>query len=126
MNLPGACTRGEKNIWGNYKAGLETSHILKHHVLHHRGQGEPTFHLRAVKFFKTALSRQIAEACRIQKLGEDAVLNSKDEFNRSKIRRLVIGDDKPVGPPQVMDDKEEEMQEEERNWEVERAQMRRI
>ena len=38
----------------------------------------------------------------------------------------MIGDDKPGDPPLAMDDKEEETQEEERNWEKERAQMRRI
>ena len=70
-----------KEHWANYKAGLENSHILKHHLLHHKGEGKPEFHLRPIGFFRTALSRQIAEACRIQKLGEEIILNSKDEFN---------------------------------------------
>ena len=58
--------------------------------------------------FHTALSRQIAEACRcrVQKWGEYIVLNSKDEFNRSKIRRLMIGEDKKTEPKKI--DKEEE------------------
>ena len=56
--------------------------------------------------FHTALSRQIAEACRVQKWGEYIVLNSKDEFNRSKIRRLMIGEDKKTEPKNI--DKEEE------------------
>ena len=79
-------------------------------------------------FFKTALSRQIAEACRIQKLGEEIILNSKDEFNRCKIRRLVINEDHTRGSK---DSKEEEEESEDREivdqgWEMERIQSRRI
>ena len=47
--------------------------------------------MKPVMFFKTALSRQIAEALRIQERREYIVLNSKVEYNRSKIGRLTLG-----------------------------------
>ena len=46
-----------KDHWRGYKEKAENSHIWKHHLLHHGGLGEPSFHLRAVTYFKTALSR---------------------------------------------------------------------
>ena len=108
---------------------METSHILKHHVLHHGGQGDPAFHLRPIQYFTTALSRQIAEACRVQKWGEEIVLNSKDEFNRSRIRRLMIGDDKKPDPKISIREEEEDTTgniAKEKGWEEERIQARRV
>ena len=49
--------------------------------------------MKPVRFFKTALSRQLAEALRIQERGEGVVLNSKAEYNRSKIGRLTLGEE---------------------------------
>ena len=63
---------------------------MKHHIIHHGGVGEPSFHLRPVKFLKTALTRQISEAIRISKWGEERVINSKGEYNRCKIGRLTL------------------------------------
>ena len=74
-----------KEHWRGFREKVENSHINKHHVIHHGGVGEPAFHLRPIKFFRTALSRQISEAVWIQRLGEDKILNSKAEFNRCKI-----------------------------------------
>ena len=82
-----------KQHWKDFKNKHEDSHILKHHQVHHGGRGEPSFHLRPVRYFKTALTRQIAEAVLIQRWGEDRVLNSKAEFNRCKISRLTLGEE---------------------------------
>ena len=51
--------------------------------------------LRVVKYHKSALSRQTAEAVRIRRRGgEGAVLNSRAEFNRCFIPRLrLVGED---------------------------------
>ena len=46
----------------------EKSHMWKHSVLHHQGEEVP-FRMKAVEFFKTALSRQTAEAVRIRRRG---------------------------------------------------------
>ena len=81
-----------KEHWRGFRSKAEDSHIHKHHQIHHGGEGEPKFHLRPVKFHQTALTRQIHEAVRIQRWGEDIILNSRSEFNRCKIGRLTIGE----------------------------------
>ena len=61
------------------------------HVLHHGKVGTPEFHLRPIKFHRTALERQIHEAVRIRRRGgEESLLNSKAEYNRCKITRLCL------------------------------------
>ena len=83
--------------WSAYRAGSEGSHILKHHMVHHGGQGEPKFHLRPVKYFKTPLARQVYEAVRIRRRGgEGNLLNSRSEYNRCKITRLSLPQTNPV------------------------------
>ena len=78
--------------WDDYVKGETDSHILKHHVLAHGGRGEPQFHFRPVRFHRTALGRQLHEAVRIRRRGGEVVLNSKGEYNRCEIARLVLGD----------------------------------
>ena len=66
---------------------------MKHQMLHHGGDMEPKFTLKVVGSHKTALSRQIMEAVRIRRrVGSGAILNSKGEFNRAHIPRLVLED----------------------------------
>ena len=111
-----------KEHWRDFTTNQEDSHIKKHHQIHHSGIGEPSFHLRAVGFFKSALTRQIAEAVLIQRWGEDTILNSKAEFNRSKIGRLTLGEedkDKWEAPVIEEDDATKE-------WERSRTSDRRI
>ena len=118
-----------KQHWADYRAGHEDSHILKHQVLHHGGSESPKFHFRPVKFYQSALGRQIAEAVRIEMMGEDVVLNSKSEFNRSKIGRLTLGDEKEQERSKDLargEETEPYVEEGIRNWEGERAQTRRI
>ena len=76
--------------WADYRAGAEGSHIFKHHVVHHKGAGQPKFHLRPVRYYRTALGRQVGEAVRIRRRGEGNLLNSKTEFNRCHITRLSL------------------------------------
>ena len=83
--------RGREH-WRDFKQCRDDSHIWKHHILHHGGEGQPTFLLRPVQYFNSALTRQIAEAVRIGRLGEGVVLNSKSEFNRCKLGRLTLGE----------------------------------
>ena len=79
--------------WRGFRESREDSHILKHHLLHHGGRGEPAFHMRLVKTFRSALTRQVSEAVRIKKWGVDVVLNSKSEFNRCILGRLTLGEE---------------------------------
>ena len=43
--------------------------MVRHQLAEHHGR-EPNFTMRTVKFFKSALTRQIAEAVRIRRRGE--------------------------------------------------------
>ena len=97
-----------KEHWRGFENKSEDSHIYKHHQIHHGGEGSPSFHLRAIGYMRTALSRQIAEAVRIQHWGEDIVLNSKTEFNRCRIGRLTLGEnnEKPSREQQVTETEE--------------------
>ena len=80
-----------KEHWEAFKRGDKDSHIYKHWVMHHGSVGEPKFVMKVVKYHRTALSRQVGEAIRIQKRGmECPVLNSKAEFNRCSIVRLSL------------------------------------
>ena len=74
--------------WEAYKSNHTDSHIMKHWVNHHNSVGEPDFVMKVIKYHRSALSRQIGEAIRIQRRG--LVLNSKAEFNRCKITRLSL------------------------------------
>ena len=80
---------------GSSKA-QDGSRIHKHQEQIHRGE-EPQFYLRAVNFYKSALSRQTGEAVRIRRTGgEGAVLNSKAEFNRCYIPRLHMVEEEEI------------------------------
>ena len=72
----------------DYRDKKEDSHILKHHQLHHGGEGEPSFFFRVVKYHSSALRRQVGEAVRIKRRG--LVLNSKSEYSRCQITRLTL------------------------------------
>ena len=77
--------------WDDWRSRKEESHIRRHQEAEHGGDGAPKFIMRVVKFSKTALSRQIGEAVRISRRGgAGRILNSKSEYNRCKIPRLVI------------------------------------
>ena len=79
--------------------------------LHHNGaEEEIRFILKPVRWFKTALERQISEAVRIRRYGADVVLNSKSEFNRCEIRRLTIEHHEPEGEDPVLVQREEVVQ----------------
>ena len=116
-----------KEHWRSYRAGLEDSHIRKHHILHHEGRGEPKFHLRPVMFHRSSLGRQIAEAVRIERWGEDLILNSKAEFNRSRITRLTLGEEKPEKKEEARIQEEDQVEDNaSKEWEKERIMTRRI
>ena len=116
-----------KEHWRNFKAGMEDNHIKKHHVIHHGGEGTPRFHLKPVMFHQTALSRQISEAVRIERWGEDLVLNSKTEFNRCRISRLTIGEEvRRDGRAKIAREEEQGEDDQTVRWERGRAKDRRI
>ena len=106
--------------WKGYRERRDDSHIWKHQMLHHGGDTAPNFHLRPLEFHRTALNRQLSEAVRISRFGEERVLNSKGEYNRSKIARLELGEVMTESKLVVEMDREED--ERETNvWEGEKS-----
>ena len=76
--------------WGAAHKGCEKSHMVRHQRVEHPGE-EPTVIFKLVSSHKTALGRQVREAIRIKRRGGAAnILNSKGEFNRCHIPRLVV------------------------------------
>ena len=76
---------------GAARRKAEDSHMHKHQMLEH--DGEPgRFMFKIVSQHRTALNRQVREAVRIRRRGEidGGVLNSKSEWSRSHIPRLVL------------------------------------
>ena len=68
----------------------EDSHQMKHWILDHPDLNTPPkFKFKIIQSFMDPLSRQLAEAVRIEKGGLE-ILNSKSEFSRCRIPRLVI------------------------------------
>ena len=62
----------------------------KHQIMEHNGE-QPEFIFKLISSHKTALSRQIKESVRIRRRGGDSqILNSRSEFNRCHIPRLVV------------------------------------
>ena len=57
-----------KEHWGGARAMSMKNHMFKHQVLEHEGR-EPSFTMKVIKFYKTPLARQVAEAIRIRRRG---------------------------------------------------------
>ena len=72
------------------QAQSEDSHQIKHWLTEHQELlAPPRFHFKIIQTFQDPLSRQLAEAVRIDLRG-DGVLNSKAEYNRCRVPRLKI------------------------------------
>ena len=57
--------------------------------MEHPGQ-HVKFKFKVERTFHSALTRQIAEAVRIRRVGEDKILNSKGVYNRCRLPRLMM------------------------------------
>ena len=85
-----------KEHWASYTGEKEESHMLKHQWLEHGGE-QADFVMRVVGSKRTALIRQISEAVRIRRRGEEGrILNSRSEFNRSHIPRLQVEEEEKI------------------------------
>ena len=102
--------------------------MLRHQRAEHGG-GDPDFIMRVVRHFKSALSRQVGEAVRIRRRGEAGkILNSKAEYNRCRIPRLVIEeqDEELMREEEEKEIREavEQLEEQEKAWGSTRIQAR--
>ena len=76
--------------WSQARKGDLKSHMVRHQAQLHPGE-PPSFHFKLISTHRSALSRQVREAVRIRRRGgEGHILNSKGEFNRCHIPRLVL------------------------------------
>ena len=97
---------------------------------HHRGE-RPKFFLKVAGFYRSALSRQMAEAVRIRRRGgEGAVLNSKAEYNRCYVPRLRLVEEQEAIEVEQAEAEElqivrEELDREDRTWERSKNKNRR-
>ena len=76
---------------GAARRKTDDSHIYKHQMMEHEGE-QGKFMFKVVSVHRTALNRQVREALRIMRRGglDGGVLNSKAEWSRSHIPRLVL------------------------------------
>ena len=77
--------------WEDAQKKRKDSHIYKHWQNKHGGE-ETTFKFKIISFHLSPLDRQIAEAVRIARTGGERILNSKGEFNRCELPRIVTVD----------------------------------
>ena len=117
--------RGEEH-WAGWRSQKATNHMYYHQTMEHSGE-PPQFILKPVKWFRSALSRQLAEAVRIRRRGgEGAILNSRSEYNRCHISRLRLGEPIDEGAAAKEEEEEERRVNEEseellQNWETDRV-----
>ena len=57
-----------KEHWEDFTSNKEDSHMRKHWLEKHGGEGKPNFRFEIVRFYKDALSRQVGEAIRTTKV----------------------------------------------------------
>ena len=95
----------------------EQSHMLKHALLKHDGieLKKIEFGMRVTESFRSAIERQIGEAVKIERENRRGkkLLNSKSEFNRWEIPRLMAGTDKELMKELQKDEEEKKKREEE-------------
>ena len=80
-----------KEHWRAKNSKKKENNMCIHHQNEHRGEEEPRFTVRALKVYKSVLSRQLGEAVRIRRRGgQGSILNNKSEYDRCRIPRLVL------------------------------------
>ena len=81
--------------WDDARKGKQDSHIFKHWQNQHGGT-QTLFKFKIISFHFSALDRQIAEAVRISRTGAEKILNSKGQYNRCQVPRIVMVDTREV------------------------------
>ena len=92
----GGCQGRGGGHLNDYEKGLKKSHMTKHWLSCHRGKEKPKFGVKIIKSFTSSMVRQLWECIRIrrrlqeQAKGEVRLLNSKSEYSRCSLPRLVV------------------------------------
>ena len=80
--------RGQEHSHGLEKK-LEDNPLYKHDVLHHAGV-KSEFTMKVLRQHKTPLARLIQESVEIEMSRDDLIMNSKGEYNGSRVPRIKI------------------------------------
>ena len=113
VGVKGEGARGGGHL-NNYEKGLEKSHMTKHWLNCHRGEEKPKYDVKIIKTFTSCMVRQLWEAIRIrrrlqeQARGDVRLLNSRSEYNRCSVPRLVVEDSYEKAASDEDAEKEEE------------------
>ena len=75
--------------WDDLNNKREENPLVKHAAIHHNGI-PPTYTCKAIKTYRTSLSRQIGEALAINNTDARILMNSKAEFGQNSIPRISI------------------------------------
>ena len=83
-------TRSNEHMTG-YASRRKDNPLWKHQTNFHPGL-QPTYNMRALKFFKDPLTRQINEGVRINNSRSTPgfLMNSKSEFRQGEVARVDI------------------------------------
>ena len=89
---------GDGQVMDRRWIGNKSSHMFKHFMDKHRQEDRPAFKMVAVRFFRSAFIQQLSEAVRLRRRTQQAntiIMNSRGEYSRSRLPRLMI--EEPVG-----------------------------
>ena len=114
--------------WKQWESKDERSHILKHmEMVHNKGEEKPDFVMRAVAFHRSALTRQVGEAVRIgRRGGAGMILNSKSEYDRCRIPRLVLEEqEEDKLEEQELETTKKNLEEQAKKWSTEKYNEKR-
>ena len=121
-----ACERFTEHI-KDAEAMKKGSHIWKHWTIQHAGK-RTEFQFKILGFFTSPLERQVAESVWIAVRGATMILNSKMEYNRSTLPRIIsidvpyeetLGDSsREIGQEWNEDDKVDDLFEDEGEWKI--------
>ena len=65
--------------------------LVKHSIDHHQEmETHPEFTMQVLSVHKTALHRQVTEAVLIERTKASVIMNSKGEWNGSKLPRVIL------------------------------------
>ena len=81
--------------WDDAMKKRPDSHIYKHWQNQHGGQ-KTAFKFKVVSFHNSPLDRQVSEAVRIARTGAGKILNSKGEYNRCELPRIISVDTREI------------------------------
>ena len=103
----------------DYRENRDKSHMFKHWQDCHSGEKRPEFGVKVIKSFTSCLMRQLWESVRIRRRSLEEgvqILNSKGEYSRCSLPRLVVEDsyksDKKVEDPEKDLNESKDMKEE--------------